>query len=99
MRGGTWGPRQKVWTRTKILSPNIRYFVEILRFVAIYALFGNLWTKKCLFWSKTVLLWQEVHYYIVYIAYYTDLNLQICNYLQKQRICREYSNYAPNEIL
>ena len=25
--GGTGGPRQKVWTRTKILSPNIRYFV------------------------------------------------------------------------
>ena len=25
--GGTGGPRRKVWTRTKILSPNIRYFV------------------------------------------------------------------------
>ena len=35
-------------------------------------LFGNLWTKKCLFWSKTVLLWQEVDYYMVYIAYYTE---------------------------
>ena len=25
--GGTGDPRRKVWTRTKILSPNIRYFV------------------------------------------------------------------------
>ena len=25
--GGTGGPRRKVWTRTKILSLNIRYFV------------------------------------------------------------------------
>ena len=31
--------RRKVWTRTKILSPNIRYFVAILRFVAIYAFY------------------------------------------------------------
>ena len=22
-----WGTRRKVWTRTKILSPNVRYFV------------------------------------------------------------------------
>ena len=47
---------EKVLTRTKILSPNIRYFVAIIRFVAIYALFGNLWAKKCLFGSKTVFL-------------------------------------------
>ena len=33
------GLRRKVWTRTKILSPNIRYFVAILRFVAIYAFY------------------------------------------------------------
>ena len=25
--GGTKGPRQKIWTRAKIFSPNIRYFV------------------------------------------------------------------------
>ena len=39
---GTRGLRRKVWTQTKILSPNIRYFVAILRLVAVYALFGNL---------------------------------------------------------
>ena len=27
LRGGTGGPLRKVWTQTKILSPNIRYFV------------------------------------------------------------------------
>ena len=36
---GTKGLRHKVWTGTIILSPNIRYFVAILRFVAIYALY------------------------------------------------------------
>ena len=38
---GAW---RKVWTRTKILSPNILYFVAILRFVAIYAFYkGFYW--------------------------------------------------------
>ena len=36
---GAW---RKVWTRTKILSPNILYFVAILRFVAIYAFYKAL---------------------------------------------------------
>ena len=45
----------QVWTRTKILSPNIGFFVVIIIFVAIYALFGIVWTKQMLFWVKTVL--------------------------------------------
>ena len=36
---------------------------------------------------------------MVYIAYYTELNLQFCNYAQKQRICRENSKYAFDENL
>ena len=39
--------------------------------------------NKCLFGSKTVFLGQEVHFYMVYIAYFTELNLQICDYAQK----------------
>ena len=34
---------------------------------------------------------------MVYIAFDTELKLQICNYAQKQHICRENSNYAPDE--
>ena len=34
---------------------------------------------------------------MVYNAYYTELKLQICNYGQKERICRENSKYAPDE--
>ena len=53
-------------------------FCRELRFVAIYALFfGDLWAKKVPFWVKTVLLGQEVHYYMVYIAYFTELNSKI----------------------
>ena len=59
--------------------------------------FGNLWAKKRLFGSKTVFLGQEVHYYIVYIAYFTKLKLQICDYSQKGDICRENCKYALDE--
>ena len=55
---GTKGLGQKLWTRTKTSSLNIRYFVATLRFVVIYALFGNLW-------AKSVFLGQEIHYYMV----------------------------------
>ena len=69
----------------------------MLRFVAIYAIFGNLWAKKVIFGSKTVFLGQEVHYYLVYIAYFSELNLQSCDYAQKRRICRENCKYALDE--
>ena len=42
---GKKGLRWKSWIRTKILGPSIRYFVALLIFVAIYALFGRLWAK------------------------------------------------------
>ena len=32
-------------------------------------------------------LGQKVAYYMVHIAYYTELNLQICNYAQRRCIC------------
>ena len=94
---GTKGRRQKVDTQTKILSPNIRYFVAILRFVAIYALFGNLRAKEVPFGSNKVFFGQEVHYYMVYFAYYTEFNVQICDYAQKGHICRENRKYAHDE--
>ena len=65
------GAHRKVWTWTKILSSNIRYFVVIFRFVTIYALFGNLWAKKV--FSKKVFFG---HYYMVFIAYYTFTTLK-----------------------
>ena len=59
-------------------KPEHALFCRKLRFVAIYALFfGDLWAKKVPFWVKTVLLGQEVHYYMVYIAYFTELNSKI----------------------
>ena len=59
-------------------KPEYTIFCRELRLVAIYALFfGDLWAKKVPFWVKTVLLGQEVQYYRVYIAYFTDLNSKI----------------------
>ena len=73
LREGTKGLRRKVWTRKKILSPHIRYFVAILRFVAIYALLEDFRQEKGFFGSKTLFLRQEVHYFMEYIAYYADI--------------------------
>ena len=44
-------------------------------------------------------LGQEVHYYMVYIAYFTELILQICDYAQKWRIWRKNCKYALDENL
>ena len=42
------------------------------------------WSKKSVFCLlKTVFFGQEVHCYMVFIPYYTELNLQMCNYAQK----------------
>ena len=51
------GPSPKSLDSDKILSSNMSYFVVILRFVAIYALFGDLWAKKVPFWVKNSVFW------------------------------------------
>ena len=66
-----------------MFGPNIRYFVAILRFVAILTLLG----RKSIFWGKAVLLGEEVHYYMVCIAYFTELSLQL-----RAKSGHDYSN-------
>ena len=95
---GHGGAPPKSLDSDKNFKPEHTLFCRELRFVAIYALFGDLWAKKCLFGSKTVFLGEEEHYYVIYIAYFTELSLQICNYVQKQRICNKNSKYTPDEI-
>ena len=80
---GHGGPPPKSLDLDENFKPE---FCRELRFVTINALFGDLWPKKVPFESKTVFLGQEVHYYMVYIAYFTELILQICDYAQKRRI-------------
>ena len=41
---------------------------------------------------------QEMHYYMVGIANYTELNLQICNYAQNDGFVGGKSKYAFDEI-
>ena len=67
---GTMGLRRKVWTWTKILSTYIGYFVAISRFVAIDTMFGRLGAKRFFLGTTIVFLGQEMHYYMVCIAYY-----------------------------
>ena len=86
-----FGLRQKIWALTyAILSRYYDYDYD-------YALFGRLRAKKVIFWVF-VFFGQEVLYYMVYIAYYAELNLQICNYVQKRRICREIANTRLTKV-
>ena len=71
-----WHP-PKTLDSDENFKPEHTLFCRELRFVAIYGLLGDLWAKKVPFWVKTVLLGQKVHYYMVCIAYFTELNLKI----------------------
>ena len=75
---GHVGPPPKSLDWDENFKHKYALFCRKLRFVAIYALF--FWRslgKKVPFWVKTVLLGQKVHYYMVYIAYFTELNSKI----------------------
>ena len=63
-----WHPPKSL-DSDKNLSPNIRYFVANYWFVAIYALFGDLWAKKCLFGQKQGFLGKKctITWYILHI--------------------------------
>ena len=65
---GHGGPPPKSLDWDENFKPEHMLFCSKLRFVAIYALFGDLWAKKVPFWVKTVLLG---HYYMVlYCIFY-----------------------------
>ena len=52
--------------------------------------FWKTWGKKCFFWdNKSVSWWKKCTDTCFFFACYTELNVQICNYVYKQRICRE----------
>ena len=76
MCGGTGGPPPKSLDSDENSKPEHTLFCRELRFVVIYALFGDLWTKIVVFGVKNSVSWA----YIVYIAYFIESNLQICNY-------------------
>ena len=77
---GHGGPLPKTLDSDENFKPEHTLFCRELRFVAIYALFLEIFGQKSAFLGKTVFLGQEVHYYMIYIAYFTELNLQICDY-------------------
>ena len=71
---GHGGSPLKSLDSDKNFKPKHTLFCRELIFVTIYSLLEMFGQKKCLFGSKTVFLGQEVHYYMVYIAYLTELN-------------------------
>ena len=69
-------------------------FCRELRFVAIYALFVDLWAKKVPFWFKNSVFLGKTCTITWYIMHNTESNWQICDYAQKRRICRENCKYV-----
>ena len=92
--GGARGPLPKSWDSDENFKPKHLLFFHELRFTHFLEIFGQ---KKWHFGSKAVFFGQEVHYYLIYIAYFTEFNLQICDYAQKRRICRKNCKYAIDE--
>ena len=96
---GHWGPPPKSLDSDESFKPEHTQFCRKLRFVVIYALFGDLCAKKVPFWVQNSVCWARsalLHIYMVYIAYFTELNSKIWDYAQKRRICRENFNYAES---
>ena len=71
-----WHP-PKSFDSDENFKPEHTLFCRELRFVAIYTLFLRSLGIKVPVWVKTVLLGQEVHYYMIYIAYFAELNSKI----------------------
>ena len=80
------GPRRKVWTRKKTLSRTHAILSRIKICRDLRNFWRSLGKKSAFLGQKKVFLGQEVLYYMVYIAYFTELILQICDYAQKRRI-------------
>ena len=73
---GHGGPPPKSLDSDENFKPKLTFFgvnYYLSRFTHFLKIFGQ---KKCLFGLKTVFLRQKVHYYMVYIAYLSKLNLQ-----------------------
>ena len=57
LRGGKWGPPLKSLDLHGNFQPEYTLFCRELRFVAIFALFGDLWAQKVPFWVKNSVSW------------------------------------------
>ena len=91
--GKKFGPVRKFQALTMSVTYAILLrYKDLSRFTHFLEDFGQ---KRYFFGSKTVFLGQEVH--MAYVAYFTELNLQICDYAQKRSICRENCKYAFDE--
>ena len=69
------GPYRKSLDSDKNFKPYYTFFVTILRFVAIYALFWLFWAEKIFLGQQQCFFVHEVHYCMIYLALYTELNL------------------------
>ena len=76
------GPSSKSFYSYENFKPLHTLYSRDIMMCRIYALFGILWAKKVLIWVKNRVSWAKKPYYMVHIAYYTELNMQICNYAQ-----------------
>ena len=64
---GHGGPPPKSLDLDETFKPEHMLFCRELRFVAIYALFGDLRAKKVPFWVKNSVSWARITWYILQI--------------------------------
>ena len=87
------GLHRKVWN----LEPLHTLFCRDIKICRNLHTFRKFLAKKCFIGSKAVFLGQQVDFYMVYSAYFTELNLQFCKYAQKRHICRKIIKYASDD--
>ena len=83
------GPSPKSLISDKNFKPQNTLFC---RDIKIKALFESLDKKSVFFFVKNNVSWTRSA--LLHIAFHIELNFQICNYVQKRRICRKNSKYA-----
>ena len=86
MRGGTWAPAEKFGLRRKFEARTYAILSGINICRDLRTFFRSLGKKSAFLGQKQCFLGKKCTMHMVYIAYFTELILQICDYAQKQRI-------------
>ena len=67
----------RIYSLSSLMSENGAHICRDITICRNLLTWKYLGKKVLFFWSETVFLGQEVHYYMVYIAYFTELNSKI----------------------
>ena len=81
-RNRQW-PSPKGFDSDKNFQPKHMLFRHIFKICCDFCAFSGDFGEKSAFWGQKQCFWPEVHYEMVYVAYYTALDLHIFNDAKK----------------